>query len=85
MMCFSPVSSLVSSASPSMQCTSSTWLAYQNVDSVPAYSTVSWKEKPTFSLARTIRRLRQFSVLMSASVSLISSRLRTITWVSLAC
>ncbi|OAP26824.1 hypothetical protein A4R44_02812 [Amycolatopsis sp. M39] len=57
--------------------TASMWFAYQKSFTVPAYSVVSCTEKPTPSFARMMRLLRQFSVLMSASVSVISSSVRT--------
>src|SRR5690625_7219497 len=58
--------------------TASMWLAYQKKLSVPAYNVVSCTENPTPSRARMMRLLRQFSVLMSSSVSVTSSRVRTI-------
>src|SRR5688572_10417941 len=55
------------------------WYAYHIDVSVPAYSTVSCREKPTFSLASTSRRLRQVGASTSRSVPTISARERTIT------
>src|SRR5690606_17003459 len=79
----SPVPRSVISPSPETMNTASMWLAYQNLFTVPAFSTVSCTEKPTLSLASTMRLLRQFSVSTSASVPVMSSRWRTIKLVLL--
>src|SRR5881227_1104651 len=54
------------------------WFAYHIRVSVPAYRTVSCSENPTFSFARTSRRLRQVGASTSRSVPVISSSVRTI-------
>lgn len=76
-----PVSSSVSSASPSTQTTASMWFAYHIDVSVPAYRIVSCSEKPTLSLARTMRLLSQVpdADLTCRSVPSMSLNERTIT------
>src|SRR5699024_3301411 len=53
------------------------WFAYHISVSVPARSTVSWKENPTPSFASTKRRLRQLPCWTSLSVSFKSLKLMT--------
>src|SRR5918997_6845119 len=76
-----PVSWSVSSASPSTQTTASMWFAYHIDVSVPAYRIVSCREKPTFSLARTMRLLSHVpdADFTCRSVPSISLNERTIT------
>src|SRR2546422_794239 len=54
------------------------WLAYHMRVAVPAYSSVSCREKPTFSLASTNRRLAKVGALTSRSVPVMSLSERTI-------
>src|SRR4051812_38244055 len=54
------------------------WFAYHMWVSVPAYSTVSCREKPAFSFASTKRRLFQVGASTSRSVPLMSFSERTI-------